>query len=106
MRTLEEVANHEAAHPAMAVMLDIPIKFATVIPDAHRSTLGHVITTPPDGISPHDFHVKSALVLLAGLLEDDWCSDYRPTLSTSPTHGDAHDLAHITEHLTDEQYHD
>jgi hypothetical protein len=109
MRTrFEQTADHEASHVAMARTLDLRIDVATVIPDAgpHGPTLGHVIITPPDGITPHDFNLKSALVLLAGMLEnDDPGVEPRPTTATAVT-GDEADPAVILDHLNvdDEQY--
>jgi hypothetical protein len=99
--TLEELSDHESAHLVMALTLDVPVKHASVIPDGISG--GRVLISP-EGMTAHDYDVKSALVLLAGPIESDECVDYRPTLSTTATRGDMHDLAHITEHITDEQY--
>src|SRR4051794_14884474 len=102
--TLEEVADHEAAHASMARLLDLHVKAASVIPD--NGLNGHVLISRPDGMHPADYAVKRALVTLAGMLVDDEYVVHRPTVSTSPTRGDAHDLARVVEalDLNDAQY--
>jgi len=43
---VERVAYHEAGHVVMAVLLRIPIRYATIIPDLERNFLGCVFVGP------------------------------------------------------------